>query len=114
MKITCPKCQMEYELEPGCASNCMCGHAVKAPAADKPAAPVATKLIACPTCGCSVSRNAAACPECGEVINVQMQKPSGAINLRDPVHLIGVILAAIIVLGVIAAAIIKVLSLSEI
>ncbi len=88
MKIPCQKCQIE-----------------KASAA---------KMIACPTCGHNVSRNAAACPECGEIINVQMQKPAGAINLHDPVHLIGVILAAVIVLGVIAAAIIKVSSLSEI
>lgn len=27
-----------------------------------------SKLIACPTCGHNVSRNAAACPGCGEVI----------------------------------------------
>ena len=48
---------------------------------------------------------------CGEVINAQMTKPAGAINLKDPVHLIGVILAGLVILGVIVAIIARFASL---
>ena len=68
-------------------------------------------LIKCPTCGKQVSSNAATCPGCGEVINAQMTKPAGAINLKDPVHLIGVILAGLVILGVIVAIIARFASL---
>lgn len=61
------------------------------------------ELIQCPTCKNNVSSNAATCPHCGEVINSRMTKPAGAINLKDPVHLAGVILAGLMVLGVIVA-----------
>ena len=68
-------------------------------------------LIQCPTCGKKVSSNAATCPDCGEIINAQMTKPAGAINLKDPVHVVGVGLAILIVIGIIVAAIAKVASL---
>ena len=68
-------------------------------------------LIQCPTCGKKISSNAANCPGCGEVINAKMTKPAGAINLKDPVHLVGVILAVLVILGVIVATIAKIASL---
>lgn len=63
------------------------------------------KLVKCPTCGREVSSNAAHCPGCGEVINDKMAKPAGAINLKDPVHLAGVILSGLVIAGVIFAVI---------
>ncbi len=68
-------------------------------------------LIQCPTCGRQVSSNAANCPGCGEVINSKMAKPAGAINLKDPVHLVGVILAVLVIFGVIVATIARLSSL---
>ena len=61
------------------------------------------ELIQCPTCKGEFSSRAFKCPHCGEVINSRMTKPAGAINLKDPVHLAGVILAGLMVLGVILA-----------
>lgn len=49
-------------------------------------------LITCPACGQSVSSNAAACPGCGEPIRPERTN-TGGINMRDPVHVLGVIVA---------------------
>ena len=67
------------------------------------------QLIKCPTCGKHVSSNAAACPNCGEIINSKMAKPAGAINLKDPVHLIGVIIAVLVILAIISGIIATIL-----
>ena len=53
----------------------------------------------CPMCGRSVSPNAAACPGCGEPIAPARTNTQG-INLRDPGHVAGVVLAVIILLGI--------------
>ena len=58
-------------------------------------------LIECPTCGKQISSNAICCPNCGEIINSKMAKPAGAINMKDPVHFVGVGVA--VILGVIVA-----------
>lgn len=60
------------------------------------------QLIKCPTCGKQVSNNAATCPNCGEIINSKMTKNAGAINLKDPVHLIGVIISILVILAVVS------------
>ena len=52
-----------------------------------------SNLMKCPTCGNNVSPNAPTCPRCGEIINKKMTPYTGKINLKDPVHLIGVIFA---------------------
>jgi uncharacterized paraquat-inducible protein A len=52
-------------------------------------------LIKCPECGTEVSSEAAACPKCGHPLRA---KPSGGINMKDPVHVIGVVLVIIILL----------------
>jgi len=52
-------------------------------------------LIKCPECGTEVSSEAAACPKCGHPLQA---KPSGGINTKDPVHVIGIILVVIILL----------------
>ena len=59
-------------------------------------------LIKCPTCGKQISSNAISCPSCGEVINQKMAKPAGAINMKDPVHFIGVLISILVIVGVIA------------
>jgi len=59
-------------------------------------------LINCPACGQQVSQNAAACPACAEPIRPERTNQSG-INLRDPVHVLGVLLCVAII--VIAAAV---------
>ena len=59
-------------------------------------------LTICPACGKPVSSNAPACPNCGEPLKSSVEKAQGgAFNLKDPVHLIGAILALLIVAGVI-------------
>lgn len=46
-------------------------------------------LIPCPACSNPLSTGAAACPKCGHVIKAA--NAPGGINLKDPVHLIGVL-----------------------
>ncbi len=59
-----------------------------------------SNLTACPSCGRSVSRNAAACPGCGEPIAPAKTNMQG-INMRDPVHVIGVALAVLTVVVIV-------------
>ena len=63
---------------------------------------IMANLIKCPTCGKQISSNAISCPNCGEVINSKMSKPAGAINMKDPVHFVGVVISILVILGVIA------------
>ena len=51
-------------------------------------------LKKCRACGNPVSANAAACPHCGEPVNLS-HAGDGRINLRDPIHVIGVVVALI-------------------
>ena len=55
-----------------------------------------TKIIKCPACSCEVSSQAAACPQCGHLF-----KSAGAINLRDPVHLVGIALGLLMLAGIV-------------
>lgn len=57
---------------------------------------VTSKLPKCPACSQSVSRDAASCPRCGHVF-----KYAGGINLKDPVHLVGVLIAILMVIGIV-------------
>ena len=50
-------------------------------------------LVKCPTCQRDVSSEARACPQCGHQF-----KAAGGINLKDPIHVIGILLA-VVVLG---------------
>jgi uncharacterized paraquat-inducible protein A len=53
-------------------------------------------LNKCPSCNSDVSVHAAACPKCGHQF-----KYAGGINLKDPVHVIGLGICALIIIGVI-------------
>jgi predicted amidophosphoribosyltransferase len=53
-------------------------------------------LIKCPSCDKDVSKKAAACPHCG----LQIKYP-GRINLKDPVHIFGIIIVIGIIVSVI-------------
>ena len=60
-------------------------------------------LIKCPACNKDVSSEAPACPACGQPIKSSIEKASGgAVNPRDPVHFIGIVLVVIFVIVVIA------------
>ena len=59
-------------------------------------------LIQCPECGVDVSSEAAACPNCGHPLKA---RPSGGINPKDPVHVIGIILVVVIAIGIVGLAI---------
>ena len=61
-----------------------------------------SKLIKCPACGNDVSENAPTCPRCGEIVNKKMTPYNGAINLKDPVHLVGVAISVLVVLGILS------------
>lgn len=58
-------------------------------------------LIECPACSKDVSPKAPACPNCGEPLRNLVEKASGAFNIKDPVHFLGVVALAIIILGII-------------
>ena len=58
-----------------------------------------SSLVKCPACGRQVSDNAAACPGCAEPISLANLN-GGRINLRDPVHVAGVVVSAVIILGI--------------
>lgn len=61
-----------------------------------------SRIINCPACGKQVSENAAACPACAEPIRPERSN-TGGINLRDPVHIAGIVLCIVIL--IIAAAV---------
>jgi predicted amidophosphoribosyltransferase len=67
------------------------------------AAPAASGLRACPACSRQVSRAAPACPGCGEPFQEAARRPHGAINLRDPVHVAGIVVSGVVVLGAVLA-----------
>lgn len=70
---------------------------------------VQSRLVKCPACGRAVSPNAAACPACAEPIRPERTNHSG-INLRDPVHVVGVIIAALVVAATVVFAVSKISS----
>lgn len=57
-------------------------------------------LIKCAACGNEVSIEAAACLKCGHPIKAT---PAGGINMKDPVHIVGVIAVGVILLGILWA-----------
>lgn len=54
---------------------------------------MAGRYMHCPTCKGEVSTEAAACPKCGHAF-----KSPGGLNLRDPVHVIGLLLLPVVFL----------------
>lgn len=57
------------------------------------------RAIRCPACGRVASSRAPACPSCGEPIRSSVERASGgAFSLRDPVHVIGLVLAILLLL----------------
>lgn len=60
-------------------------------------------LIECPACHKQVSQRAPACPGCGEPLASSVESAyGGAINTNDPVHVVGIIVCGLMILGVIA------------
>ena len=59
-------------------------------------------LTNCPVCKKQVSTEAVTCPHCGQVLHPS--KSENAFNLNDPVHVVGAIVALIILFIVIAYA----------
>ena len=58
-------------------------------------------LIKCPACQKDISPNAVACPHCGEPVKTTVEKAAGgAINMSDPVHVVGIALMVIMVIGI--------------
>ncbi len=57
-------------------------------------------LVKCPECEADVSSEAAACPKCGRPMKAT---PAGGINPRDPVHVLGIIIAVLVGLGIVVA-----------
>jgi predicted amidophosphoribosyltransferase len=63
-------------------------------------------LIKCPACEKDVSPKAPACPHCGEPLKSSVEaSQGGAVNMKDPVHFVGMMLVGLIVLGIIVFAI---------
>ena len=56
-----------------------------------------TNLTPCPTCEKLISKFAANCPDCGH----SFPKNNGGVNMSDPVHFAGVIIAILAAIGVV-------------
>ena len=69
-----------------------------------------SKLIKCPTCGNDVSENAPACPRCGEIINEKTAPYTGTIDMKDPVHFVGVMISIFVIIFIVIAVINKFIS----
>jgi hypothetical protein len=83
--ITCPHCGMDTILFV---------QQIEMPAPNQFAPKSSSNFQSCPTCQNQVSVTANSCPKCGH-----MFKYAGGINLKDPVHIVGLLIcAAIIVL----------------
>ena len=52
-------------------------------------------LTKCPACAAEISTEAVACPKCGH----PMKQQAEGLDVGDPVHVIGVVLAIIILIG---------------
>ena len=59
-------------------------------------------LIDCPCCGNEVSPNASSCPDCGEPIKGLAAVSGGGINLKDPVHFVGVLIVVLFSLAIVS------------
>lgn len=87
MKIQCPKCGQNYEVEEGIRGEkveCqICKTEFIATGAQPDLKPIPSispnaNLIYCPDCGKQISRNATACPNCGSQIQRQQATPAAA------------------------------------
>lgn len=59
-------------------------------------------LVKCPTCEKDVSDKAPACPHCGEPMRTSVEvAQGGAVNPKDPVHFVGLLICGFILLGVV-------------
>lgn len=108
--LACPKCKQTLDAPEELASQLIecptCKETIEVPVRSRrvmppgfsPAmpAPVSASLTKCPSCRTDVSTEAAACPKCGHQFRY-----AGGINLKDPVHVIGLIICALIVIGVV-------------
>lgn len=82
-RVPCPHCERETALTPPIRDIVQ---AVR---------PAANSLTHCPSCGHQISVRAAVCPKCGH-----QHRAPGSINPADPIHIIGLIVCGIILLGV--------------
>lgn len=63
-------------------------------------------LLKCPACAKDVSDKAPACPHCGEPLKSSVAAATGgAINMKDPVHFVGMLIVGLIILGIIVGVI---------
>jgi len=67
-------------------------------------------LVKCPACGRDVSDAATSCPHCGQPLRQQMTPAAGGINMSDPVHVIGVVVAVIILVVFVGGLVITILN----
>ena len=104
----CPKCSQAIDAPREMATQLIdcpsCKEVIEVPVRSlrvEPAAPALSKLIKCPSCQSDVSTEAAACPKCGhQFVYAGGFKHAGGINLRDPVHRIGLGVCVIFIIGV--------------
>ena len=94
--IDCPSCKEVIEIPVRSIRVEPVTHAVVSPAPPSP------RLIKCPSCRSDVSTEAAACPKCGHpFVYAGGFKHAGGINLKDPVHRMGLLICIIFLVGVI-------------
>jgi hypothetical protein len=89
----CPKCGVRQiaDKEWACKS-CKAEIVKRGSLSGAPAA-----MVPCPSCRSLVSTKASACPHCGHLF-----RSPNAVNLRDPVHVIGLILCGLFIAAALA------------
>src|SRR5665213_821026 len=99
VQVSCQHCRQEFEADasertafcPSCQRETAVGsRKISYPQKFE------SQLTRCPSCSAEVSTKAVSCPKCGHQFRY-----AGGVNLKDPVHVLGLIICAIIIIGVI-------------
>jgi uncharacterized paraquat-inducible protein A len=92
--LECPKCGQPIDAPYQMAAQMIhcpsCKGTIQIPGSSRNTG----SLTKCPSCQSDVSTAAAACPKCGHQF-----KYAGAVNLKDPVHVIGLIVCAVLIIS---------------
>src|SRR5580692_4970456 len=99
VQVTCQHCRQEFEADasertafcPGCQRETTVGSR-KSSFQQK----FEPQLSRCPSCSAEVSTRADFCPKCGHRFRY-----AGGVNLKDPVHVVGLIICIVFSLAII-------------
>src|ERR1039457_3370046 len=111
VQTICQYCRHEFEAdaEDRTAKCPVCNRETKI-SAQKISSPnkLESQLTSCPSCNAEVSTKADFCPKCGHRFRY-----AGGVNLKDPVHVIGLIICVIFSLAVIVGVVYYIIEVSH-